>query len=363
MSRPAAGSVGQSPPMGPQVAPSLPDLPNGEGAPARPPTTQRASTLVSHFLAIERVLRAITEDLSEPITLQTMADIAAVSPYHFNRIFRAITGVPPLRFVSALRIAEAKRLLLTTRLNVTDACFEVGYNSLGSFSSRFKEFVGVSPNQVRRLLDTVIQPHAHSWLHLPAGDNLQSPDAITIGKVVGQPAPPGPILVGLFKDPLPQGRPVACAILTQPGPCALSAPPPDGRYYVFAVALRWSGAPLHYALPSPKQLQVGMGGHPLVITRRQTTRKVEIALRPWRLIDPPLLVDLLTLLQENDHLRFDQQEQPTPEHQAEALPGAGADHEPRLRPRPTPPHPTDRQPVTHPLPRFLQRDRPGAAET
>ncbi len=338
----------------PVASPLLPErqenggLPHAPAAPTARATTHRASTLVSHFLAIERVLRTVTQDLSEPISLQGMAEIASVSPYHFNRIFRAITGVPPLRFLSALRIAEAKRLLLTTSLNVTDACFEVGYNSLGSFSSRFKEFVGVSPNQLRRLLDTVIQPHTRLWLQLPAQANGPAgPGAITIGKVVG-PSSSGPIVVGLFENPLPQGRPVACAVLSQPGPCALSAPPPDGRYYVFAVALRWSEEPIHYALLPGKEIQVGMAGGPLLISRRQATHKVEITLRPRRLIDPPLLVDLLTLLQEKGYLHDDSQAV-AGEANASAPPTeAVAARSPAL--------------VRH-LPRFVQRDRPGAAET
>ena len=83
--------------------------------------------------------------------LDEMARIAYLSPFYFNRIFRQLTGVPPRRFHTALRIDAAKRLLLTTDLSVTEMCLEVGYQSLGTFTTHFHELVGVSPRALRRL--------------------------------------------------------------------------------------------------------------------------------------------------------------------------------------------------------------------
>ena len=72
-----------------------------------------------------RVISAMHEHLYDPLSLQDMADIAHYSPFHFNRLFRKITGIPPNHFLYALRLSRAKRLLEETDLNVTDICFEV----------------------------------------------------------------------------------------------------------------------------------------------------------------------------------------------------------------------------------------------
>ena len=111
----------------------------------------RPATTAAHHEAVERVIRVMRDRLDEPLTLQEMSRIAYISPYHFNRIFRQITGIPPNQFFYAMRLETAKRLLLTTNTSVTDLCFDVGYNSLGTFIRRFTGLVGVSPSRFRSL--------------------------------------------------------------------------------------------------------------------------------------------------------------------------------------------------------------------
>jgi AraC-like DNA-binding protein len=109
----------------------------------------RPATVVAHNEAVDRVIRTMHERLDEPLTLQEMSRIAYISPYHFNRIFRQITGIPPNQFLYALRLETAKRRLLMSNTSVTDVCFDVGYNSLGTFIRRFTALVGVSPSRLR----------------------------------------------------------------------------------------------------------------------------------------------------------------------------------------------------------------------
>ena len=97
--------------------------------------SSQTGTAPLHGLAVERVLATMRERLDEDLTLHDMADVAHLSPYHFTRVFRHVTGIPPCEFLTALRLQEAKRLLLTTGLSVTDVCFEVGYSSLGTFTA------------------------------------------------------------------------------------------------------------------------------------------------------------------------------------------------------------------------------------
>lgn len=78
-----------------------------------------------------------------------MAEIASMSVYHFARVFREQTGLPPATYLAALRLSEAKRLLIETSLSVADICSKVGYNSIGTFTSRFTQVVGMSPGKFR----------------------------------------------------------------------------------------------------------------------------------------------------------------------------------------------------------------------
>ena len=110
----------------------------------------RDVTLAAHSQAVEHAIQAMHTHLHEVLTLEDIASVAYLSPFHFNRVFRHLTGIPPGEFLSALRFQAARCLLLTTSLSVTDICFEVGYTSLGSFTSRFTRLVGLSPRLLRQ---------------------------------------------------------------------------------------------------------------------------------------------------------------------------------------------------------------------
>jgi len=104
--------------------------------------------------AVERAIKFMFEKYSEPLSLADVAESAILSRFHFCRTFRDATGVTPGRFLSAIRIYQAKRMLLNTGMNVTDIAFAVGYNSLGSFSNHFTDSVGISPGRFRRVSHT-----------------------------------------------------------------------------------------------------------------------------------------------------------------------------------------------------------------
>src|ERR1700735_4494171 len=99
------------------------------GFPAR-----RRETIDAHKQAVKRVLDAMRLNQSDPLDLTKLAKIALMSRYHFLRVFEEVTGVSPLRFLASLRIELAKRLLIETSLPITTICFDVGYNSIGSFT-------------------------------------------------------------------------------------------------------------------------------------------------------------------------------------------------------------------------------------
>jgi len=88
------------------------------------------------------------------IPLTETARAACLSEYHFHRSFRAAFGETPHDFLTRLRMDRARQLLASQR-TVTEVCFDVGYGSLGSFSSKFRSYHGQSPidyqRQVRRI--------------------------------------------------------------------------------------------------------------------------------------------------------------------------------------------------------------------
>ncbi|MGZ4465028.1 MAG: helix-turn-helix transcriptional regulator [Nocardioides sp.] len=84
---------------------------------------------------------------AQPLDLETLAGIAGLSKFHFQRLFKATYGRTPAAYLSERRVERAQDLLRATNLTVTEICHAVGYSSLGSFSSRFRELVGESPSR------------------------------------------------------------------------------------------------------------------------------------------------------------------------------------------------------------------------
>jgi hypothetical protein len=107
----------------------------------------------------------------------------------------------------------------------------------------------------------------------------------------------GPVLVGLFPTRIPQGRPVACALLSGPGHYRIDKIP-DGRYYAFAASFKSSRDPLAYLLPDDENIRVGVGPDQLVVTDGKAGGNQDIELRCLELTDPPLLIALPFLLSE-----------------------------------------------------------------
>lgn len=102
------------------------------------------------MFALRRVRDHIDLRFAEPTTLSDLAALAGMSRFHLVRRFRAAYGETPIRYLSRRRIERAQDLLRYANLTVTEVCMAVGYSSLGSFSSRFSELVGESPQAYQR---------------------------------------------------------------------------------------------------------------------------------------------------------------------------------------------------------------------
>ena len=261
-------------------------------------TSCREDTLAIRRRAVERVITAARERLCEPISLRDMSRVAYLSPFHFNRVFHDITGLPPAKFISAMRLDEAKRLLLNTHRSITDICLDVGFNSLGTFTRCFSQRVGLAPREFRYLAERITPASVESlcahyaeqtgraMLHASVEGfvHLSEPGTNTIA---------GPIFVGLFPAHIPQSRPAGGALLTSPGAFRIG-PVPNGAYHLLAAALPRLADTLGYLLPDTANLSVAAGN--AIVRQGRASGQSNLYLRPMVLTDPPLLVSLPFLL-------------------------------------------------------------------
>lgn len=258
--------------------------------------------------AAERAITTMRDKLGEPVTVDDMARAAMFSKFHFTRMFQRATGVSPARFLSALRLERAKDLLSSTSLTVVDISILVGYNSVGTFSSRFSRSVGLSPTDYRRQ-----GGHTDRIRLCDVRGGL--PDGAAVhGVIRPHHDRHGVVFAGLFPECVPEGRPVRCAVLAEPGPFRFENVPP-GRWYLLAQSVAdaddeapgggyrgygggYGGAvgrnPLTRGAARTRdaRLSVGTVG-PLVVRSAAGDLHADLQLKPVGLLDPPVLLALM----------------------------------------------------------------------
>ncbi|GGR88835.1 transcriptional regulator [Streptomyces aureoverticillatus] len=113
---------------------------------SRPDPEQRLRDLAR----LRRVRDRIDREYAQPLDVEALARGAHMSAGHLSRAFRAAYGESPYSYLMTRRIERAMTLLRRGDLSVTEVCFEVGCSSLGTFSTRFTELVGMPPSAYRR---------------------------------------------------------------------------------------------------------------------------------------------------------------------------------------------------------------------
>lgn len=98
---------------------------------------------------MRRVRDRIDREFAQPLNVEDLARGVHMSAGFLSREFRRIYGEPPYSYLMTRRIERAMTLLRRGDLSVTDICFAVGFSSLGTFSTRFSQLVGVSPSAYR----------------------------------------------------------------------------------------------------------------------------------------------------------------------------------------------------------------------
>ncbi|MGD0066355.1 MAG: AraC family transcriptional regulator [Streptosporangiaceae bacterium] len=245
--------------------------------------------------AVDRAVHCIWERYSDPLSLADMAHSALLSRFHFARIFKEQTGVSPGQFLAAVRIYQAKRMLLHSSMSVAGVSSAVGYGSLGSFTSHFTDSVGISPSRFRRASQ-------HDASHLDASHH-DAPDrggVSACGPPPDSPVPQGAmtgtvrlpkgyagarVYLGVFDTRILQHRPQSAAMLdvtSQRSHPYWLPKVPDGRWFLHVVAVADTDEPEPW---TRRHLLVGGGGQV-----RATLG--DITLRPRSLTDLPALLAL-----------------------------------------------------------------------
>lgn len=118
----------------------------------------RTSAPSSHLRDLARLRRVrdrMDREFAQPLDVEALARGAHMSAGHLSREFRRAYGESPYSYLMTRRIERAMALLRQGDLSVTDICFAVGCSSMGTFSTRFTELVGVSPSVYRRQIETI----------------------------------------------------------------------------------------------------------------------------------------------------------------------------------------------------------------
>ncbi|WP_327257956.1 AraC family transcriptional regulator [Streptomyces sp. NBC_01244] len=241
--------------------------------------------------AVERAIEFIREHYGEPLALARIAESALLSRFYFTRLFKEETGLTPGRFLAAVRIHEAKRLIEQTSMSITAVSCAVGYNSLGSFTNYFTASVGVSPGRFRRLV-------RDGGAGLPVPEPVPWQGRGTIGGTVGLPAGHGNarVFLGAFATPVVQHPCVASAVFDVPSgrpSCYSLKDVPEGNWHLLAVAVSDGLGPDRAACRTP--LVGGHGVLPVTVTADGVT-SAAVRLRPSRPTDTPVLLALPELV-------------------------------------------------------------------
>ncbi len=253
--------------------------------------THRAGTVEANQTSVERAIRHMKEHLAEPLDLDELAQIAAISKFHFVRVFDETTGTTPHHFLSCLRIQRAKERLLDSTASITDVCLEVGYNSLGTFSKTFSELVGLPPQEFRGMPGrlTAKQFATIIWRYLASRKKITGP---TIEGVVDGPRQPkGFVFVGTFTRGVPLGVPFSGTVMMGRGKFRIERPTvPEFHLLAALVPLSASLTSMMANIPISFVASLRVQND-----ETNPSAKPRLHLRPLRLTDPPIVLALPAL--------------------------------------------------------------------
>ncbi|TQJ92857.1 AraC family transcriptional regulator [Streptomyces sp. SLBN-31] len=235
---------------------------------------------------VEAAVACMYERFGDPLTVADIAQNAGLGLFDFSRLFKEETGVSPGKFLDAVRIGEAKKLIDATSMSITEISRAAGYDGLDSFADAFTAGVGLSPGRYRRL--------CRGEGEVPPGP--QPGPAPLHGSVAGTVSLPGGhgnarAFVGAFATALLAYPALASAVLDVPGdrPICYSLPGvPQGRWHLRAVAVAAGTAHDPQAV---RTALVGGAARAVTVTAGEVS-SAAVRLRAAGPADPPVLLAL-----------------------------------------------------------------------
>lgn len=258
--------------------------------------------MIDQYPEIDDVISYIHRHIDEPLTLPELASHIAYSPFHFTRIFKARTGLTPHYYIASLRLQRAKELLLQTDLPVRDIGMEIGQQSLGTFTTRFTEKVGLTPGEFRKSVMHVSTQFnmLQTLAEWPASEDdsplAERKETARIEGTVKAVEPfEGTILIGLFPKPIPEGLPLYGTLLPGLGDFCFPHVKP-GVYYLMATSVSWEMQSEEIMLPNTTLRT--RTRQPIVVDSATPVSHQQVTLFPPRLEDPPILISLPLLMKK-----------------------------------------------------------------
>jgi AraC-like DNA-binding protein len=262
----------------------------------------RKITRLTQQQAVGRAVTAMREHIAEPRALDDLARMVMFSPYYFHRVFRAATGVPPAQFLLALRMSTAYRLLLTTQMRVRDVCVEVGFESLGTFTTRFTRVAGAPPQQLRCLATRHATQSCATLCSIPR--DVRAGDDATVTGWIDTPTGCDCIaMLGLSQRGAPHGLGLRSVIVRAPGPFSIESVP-AGRYQVIAVGVPPKLSVIEAALLDTRALLVNARAAPVACPVDHGARAIHVRLRAASAVDPPVVLAAPILAAEHISRRW-----------------------------------------------------------
>ncbi len=252
----------------------------------------REGTLEAYQHGVERSIQVMHNRLGDQLTVDELADAGFMSRFHFSRVFTEITGASPGRFLAAIRMQEAKRLLLKTERSVTDICFDVGYNSLGTFTRIFADSVGFPPVRFRQFSLALLGLKIKDVVRFIPTNFLFNTVPSISGEVVSE-RPLAFVTVALFPTAIPRSHPIECICLTDSKRFAFSQRLPRSAR-IFSAGMSLSANIEDAILLADDHVCVGTA-FPI----RATCGTLQINLAARRCVEPPVVVAFPLLIAES----------------------------------------------------------------
>lgn len=254
---------------------------------------------------IAEIIMYMNEHVSDELTIEDVAAHFHYSKYHFSREFKLHTGFSASDYLSSIKIEKAKQNLLKKNQTITESSFDVGYSSLGTFSTTFAKKTGLSPREYKEQVESLYQltqeyeddtaPYRPtSTLSL----NIKEKNQLSISLSYPSMSQTTITFIGLFHRPIPNHKPAIGVALTDQTTHTFTRIP-NGTYYLLACAIEKSKNPLNYFILN--DCLRGKLDTPLSFPEASSTH-VQLTLREPLPEDPPILINLPKLLA--DSIRF-----------------------------------------------------------